>query len=272
MGLVMTETTFEEACRRADAERDARKRESEGKQGNARRCPYEVLGVTRDASPEQIKKVLYALVKKWHPDRNPDNKDECTERLKEINEAYEILKDPEQRAAYDKYGFTARGLGAAKHQRQGGPSFEDILAMFESMADTLVRLARNHAQLFHSPDLEPYAHAKVGGHRETYHVRSRAFELWLRRLYFHEAKESANSNSMAQALATIVMFAICEGDEIPIHVRTAEHPGQIYIDLGDNEWRAVKVTAGGWEVITDPPVRFVRSGSMRPLPLPVKGG
>jgi hypothetical protein len=269
----MTEATFEEACRRADAEQDARKRKSEGKQANARRCPYKVLGVARDASPEQIKKALYALVKRWHPDRNPDNKEECTRRLVEINEAYEILKDPEQRAAYDKFGFKARGLGAAKQHREGGgPSIDDILAMFENVADTLVRHARKHAQLFHSPDLEPYAHAKVGGHRETYHVRSRAFELWLRRLYFHEVKQSANSNSMAQAIATITMFAVCEGPEIPVHVRTAEHAGAIYIDLGDKDWRAIEVTAAAWSIVSEPPVRFLRSGSMRPLPEPKRGG
>jgi hypothetical protein len=257
--------SFEEACRRADAEQDARKRKSERKQANARRCPYEVLGVARDASPKQIKKAFYALVKRWHPDRNPDNKDECTKRLVEINEAYEILKDPEQRAAHDKFGFKARGLGAAKQHREGGgPSIDEILAMFENVADTLVRLARKHARLFHSADLEPYAHAKVGGHRETYHVRSRAFELWLRRLYFHEAKQSVNSNSMAQAIATLTMFAVCEGPEIPVHVRTAEHAGAIYIDLGDKDWRAIEVTAAAWSIVSEPPVRFLRSGSMRP--------
>src|SRR5262249_52894017 len=144
-----------------------------------RRDLYELLGVERDASLEQIKKAYRELVNKWHPDRHPPSKkDECTQRIIDINAAYEILKDPEQREAYDRYGFDARDLGAAKHQRKGGggSSWEDIIAgLFEKIVDKLVRLARENAELFHDADSEPYAQAKVGKHRETYHVRSRAF-------------------------------------------------------------------------------------------------
>jgi hypothetical protein len=256
---------WREQCERADAEQK-RKRADE------RRDLYEVLGVSRDATPEQLKKAFIKLVKKWHPDRNPDKKDECTRRLVEINEAYGILKDPEQRADYDKFGFNARNLGATKQQRKQG-AWEDLLrALFEKVAEALVRLARENAELFCDADLQPYAHAKVGSHRETYYVRSRAFELWLRQLYFGKNKASVNANAMTEAIATITMFAVCEGSEIPVHLRIAEYGSAIYIDLGDKEWRAVKVTAGGWEVVADPPVRFVRSGSIRPLPAPRTGG
>jgi curved DNA-binding protein CbpA len=263
-------TNFDEECRRAD------ERAKKAKEKAKRRDLYDVLGVSRDATAEQIKKAFIKLAKKWHPDRNPENKDEATERIKEIIEAYEILKDPEQRAAYDKFGFKARNLGATKQQREegsGGDGFADLLAaLFAKVADLLVGIARKESVLFHDADGEPYAHAKVGAHRETYHVRSRPFALWLRQRYFVKYKGSVNANSMAEALATITMFAVCEGPELPVHIRIAEHTGAIYLDLGDKDWRAVKVTAAGWEVVTDPPVRFVRSGSMRPLPLPVRGG
>jgi DnaJ domain len=263
------DTSFEEQCRRAD-ERERAKRAKE-----ERRDPYEVLGVGRDASLERIKKAYRGLVNKWHPDRHPaSKKDECTARIIEINAAYEILSDPEQRAAYDKYGFTARGLGAPKHQRGGGgPSIDDILAgLFEKHVDRLIRLARENADLFHDADSEPYAHAKVDKHRETYHVRSRAFELWLRRLYFNEEKTSVPANMMTEALATLTMFAVVEGPEVPVHVRIAEHGNTIYIDIGDKDWNAIEVTAGGWKVVPEPPVRFTRSSSMRPLPTPKQGG
>ena len=263
----MTDSTWEEQCRRAD------ERAKKAREKKERRDPYEVLGVQRDASLEQIKKAYRKRVKEWHPDRHPPSKkDECTQRIIEINAAYEILSDPERREAYDKYG--ARDLGAAKHQRKGGSdSWEEILAaLSEKMVDKLVRLARENAELFHDAHSEPYAHVKVGKHRETYHVRSRAFSLWLRQLYFNKYKGSVNVNVMTEALATITMFAVCEGPEIPVHIRVAEHGNTIYIDIGDKEWRAVKVTAAGWEVAADPPVRFERSGSMRPLPTPKKGG
>jgi curved DNA-binding protein CbpA len=263
--------TFEEACRRADEKQERSRKSAEG-----RRCPYEVLGIERDASSEQIKKAYHKLVKQWHPDRHPPGKKhECTKHIIEINAAYEILSDPEQRAAYDKYGFAARGLGAAKQHREGGGnSWEEILAALleKKIVDKLVRLARENADLFHDADSESYAHAKVGKHRETYHVRSRVFSLWLRQLYFNKYKGSVSANAMTQALATITMFAVCEGPKIPVHLRIAGYAGAIYIDLGDQDWRAVRVTAAGWEVVTDPPVRFVRSGSMRPLPTPKRGG
>ena len=239
----------------------------------SRRCPYEVLGVQRDATIDQIKKAFRKLVNELHPDRNPDNKDECTRRLIEINEAYEILKDPEQRTAYDRYGFSVRGLGAAKQQRDGGFNFEDILAeLFKKMADLLVDIARKESELFHNADNEPYAHAKVGGHRETYHVRSRSFALWLRQRYFQKHKTSVNANAMTEAIATITMFAVCEGPELPVHIRIAEHADAIYIDLGDKNWNAVEVTSTGWRLVANPPVRFARSSSMRPLPTPKTGG
>jgi hypothetical protein len=103
-------------------------------------------------------------------------------------------------------------------------------------------------------------------------VRSRAFELWLRRLYFNEEKTSVPANMMTEALATLTMFAVVEGPEVPVHVRIAEHGNTIYIDIGDKDWNAIEVTAGGWKVVPEPPVRFTRSSNMRPLPTPKQGG
>jgi energy-coupling factor transporter ATP-binding protein EcfA2 len=235
-----------------------------------RRDLYDVLGVPRDATAAQIKKAFRKLAMQWHPDRNPGDKI-AEARFKKIAEAYEILSDPEQRRAYDEYGFGARDLGAAKQRREGF-NFEDILAaLVWRVADKLVSIARKEAELFHDPDLEPYARCRIGGHRETHHVQSRAFELWLRGRYFDMERKSVSVNSMAEARCTITMFAI-RGAEIPVHCRIAEHAGAIYIDLGDKNWSAVEVTAAGWRVINEPPVRFVRSKSMRPLPAPKRGG
>jgi molecular chaperone DnaJ len=84
----------------------------------AKRCFYEVLGVQRTATEADMKVSYRKLAMQWHPDRNPGDKD-CEHRFKEINEAYDVLKDEQKRAAYDRFGhaaFEQGGMGA-------GPGF-----------------------------------------------------------------------------------------------------------------------------------------------------
>ena len=64
---------------------------------------YKILGVERSVSPEDIKKAFRKLALKYHPDRNPGNK-EAEEKFKELNEAYEVLSDPQKRTRYDQLG------------------------------------------------------------------------------------------------------------------------------------------------------------------------
>ncbi|MGE0875975.1 MAG: molecular chaperone DnaJ [Burkholderiales bacterium] len=96
----------------------------------AKRDYYEVLGVNRDASDEEIKKSYRKLAMKWHPDRNPDNV-KAEENFKEAKEAYEMLSDPQKRAAYDQYGHagvdTSAGAGGPGAGMGGfGDIFSDI--------------------------------------------------------------------------------------------------------------------------------------------------
>lgn len=65
--------------------------------------PYEVLGVNKDTSPEEIKKAYHQMALKYHPDRNPGNK-EAEEKSKDINVAYDILSDPEKKSNFDRFG------------------------------------------------------------------------------------------------------------------------------------------------------------------------
>ncbi|OAT82391.1 molecular chaperone DnaJ [Desulfotomaculum copahuensis] len=73
----------------------------------AKRDYYEVLGVSREATAEEIKKAFRKLARQYHPDANPDNKAAAEAKFKEIAEAYEVLSDPEKRANYDRFGHAA---------------------------------------------------------------------------------------------------------------------------------------------------------------------
>ncbi len=86
--------------------------------------PYEVLGVTKDASDADIKKAYHKLVMKYHPDKNPGDKT-AEEKFKEVNNAFDILKDPQKRAAYDRFGDAAfaGGNGASAGNGFNGNPF-----------------------------------------------------------------------------------------------------------------------------------------------------
>ena len=96
---------------------------------------YEVLGVDKNASEDEIKKAYKKLARKYHPDMNPGDK-EAEEKFKEINEANEVLSDPEKKSRYDQFGFAGvdpnYGAGAGGGAYGGGFDFGDLGDIFGS--------------------------------------------------------------------------------------------------------------------------------------------
>lgn len=98
----------------------------------AKRDYYEVLGISRSASPDEIKKAYRKLALKYHPDRNPDNK-KAEETFKELSEAYEVLSDAQRRSQFDQFGHAAESMSGGGNPFQGsgfGDIFGDVFSEF----------------------------------------------------------------------------------------------------------------------------------------------
>ncbi len=92
---------------------------------------YEVLGVGRNASADEIKSAYRKAAMKWHPDRNPENKSEAEHKFREASEAYGVLSDMDKRAAYDRYGFA----GVSAQPNVGFPDLNDLFKDFFGFED-----------------------------------------------------------------------------------------------------------------------------------------
>jgi molecular chaperone DnaJ len=112
---------------------------------------YEVLGVNRDASEEDIKKAYRKLAMKYHPDRNPDSK-ESEDRFKEAKEAYEVLSEPDKRRAYDAYGHAGVNpqMGGMGH---GDPGFGGFAEAFGDIFGDIFGGARGRSNVYRGADL-----------------------------------------------------------------------------------------------------------------------
>jgi len=113
----------------------------------AKRDYYEVLGVNRDASEDEIKRAYRKLAMQHHPDRNPDNP-KAEERFKEAKEAYEVLSAEDKRAAYDRFGH--QGVQAGAGMGAGGGGFADA---FGDIFSEIFGGGRPHSNVYRGADL-----------------------------------------------------------------------------------------------------------------------
>jgi hypothetical protein len=180
---------------------------------------------------------------------------------KEDRAAFELL-----RSKLKKAGCRVTALDEMIAEESG-----DMGGRGPTQADILIDLART-AELFHAPDGTGFADLDINGHRETWPIRGKGFRRWLARRFFEATEGAASSEALQSALNVIEARAYFDAPERIVHVRVGELDGKLYLDLGDEAWRAVEIDTAGWRVIDRPPVRFRRSSGMQPLPVPIRGG
>jgi hypothetical protein len=213
---------------------------------------------------EEIPDPLDGLIDRVADDSGAAFAPDVIERLialkKEDRAAFETL-----RSRLKKAGCRVTALDETIMEKTGGSRREP------TQADILIDLVDN-VELFHSADGTAFADLDINGHRETWPVRSKGFKRWLGRQFYEETGGAACSEALQSALNVAEAKAHFDGSEQPVFIRVGGIDGNLYLDLGDEDWRAVEITTTGWRVIENPPVRFRRAAGMQPLPIPVPGG
>lgn len=142
----------------------------------------------------------------------------------------------------------------------------------QSTANALIELAVEHCDLFHDERSDGYVVTTRNKTRRTLKLRGREFRRWLAGTYYEDTKRAANNEAISTALSVLEAKATFDGRMLELSNRFAMRKGVIYIDMADEEWRVIKITAQGWEVMSKPPVLFRRYSHQKALPDPVKGG
>jgi hypothetical protein len=214
---------------------------------------------------EEVRDPLDGLVERTGTDPGAAFAPEVLEGLVALKRddrgAYEAL-----RAQLKKAGCRVTALDDAIAEESGEPG-----GRRPRQADILIELAQS-ADLFHAPDGTGFADLNINGHRETWPIRAKGFRRWLARRFFEATGGAPGSEALQSALNVIEAKAHFDAPQRTVHVRVGGLDGRLYLDLGDEAWRAVEIDPAGWRVIDRPPVRFRRAAGMQALPAPVPGG
>ena len=213
---------------------------------------------------EEVRDPLDGLVERTSTDPGAPFAREVLARLAELKKsdraAFEVLRS-QLKAAGCRVTALDEAIAEATGDGGRGPT----------QADILVDLAAA-AGLFHSADGTAFADIDVGGHRETWPIRTKGFRRWLARQFYEQTGGAPSSEALQSALNVIEARSHFDGPERTVFIRVGCLDDRLYLDLGNQAWQALEIDTTGWRVIEDPPVRFRRAAGMQPLPMPVSGG
>ena len=147
---------------------------------------------------------------------------------------------------------------------------EDEKGSKDSLSSQLVAFVLERAELFHDANRDSFA--LVHSAQETYRLTGAKFKSWLMAEFYKASGKAARDQSVREALQVLDGLAQHDGEQKPVHIRVALHDGAFYVDLAQpGSSMAAKIEAGRWDLVPEPPVRFLRPDTMRPLPTPFVG-
>lgn len=138
-------------------------------------------------------------------------------------------------------------------------------------AGELVSIAKEASVFFHDSAGDCYATFQNGAHEETWPLKSNEFSNWLGYRSYQVTKTAPSENIMKAALSTLCGIAKYEGDALDVFRRCAPYNEGYLIDLANDQWQVVEVSAEGWKVLDSSPLKFIRSSTAGALPLPAIG-
>ncbi|WP_108820130.1 DUF6371 domain-containing protein [Pseudovibrio sp. Alg231-02] len=147
---------------------------------------------------------------------------------------------------------------------------EELEAKPRARGVSLLSVAQD-LELWHSPQKDAFATVFVNGHYEHWPVESQSFKRWLVGRYYEKTGLAPSTQNLGDALRVFEVRALEQGACRVPYMRTGWQDGESWLDLADESWRAVRITRDGWEVISNPPVKFIRKQTMSALPVPEKG-
>ena len=137
--------------------------------------------------------------------------------------------------------------------------------------DTLIGLTEL-CEFWHDANRNAYVTFIVNGHCEHWPVRSHEFRMWLSGRFYEATGGAIGSQILEDGLRILEARALYDAPEHEPFIRVGRYDDKLYLDLCDARWRLVEITPGSWSVVANPPLKFLRSSSMRPLPEPQHGG
>lgn len=143
-----------------------------------------------------------------------------------------------------------------------------------SQADKLIEIIENNKEivLFHDEFKQPYITIPINNHNEIWRCSSSQLKNWLSKIFWDKYKKAPNSDALNTALTVIKGKAGFEGDEIDLYNRVALKDNILWYDLCGLDWKAIKITEEGWNIIDNPPIIFRRYGHQKSQIVPQGGG